>query len=229
MTLQFKLFSEAKLTLCLYSKYSPFCWKQIIFFRVAAIAPWFRLRLPSCGPGFKSQAHHLRFFNLYYWNCIEKITKITKINKKRPGLAHFLKKLILICWNIIHLVFTKCVIWVTIRVTNIFQYFAIFSNEHLPKKHNILPKKVQFLAKYKIIQNIPNTFLKCCQSGEFCQLWSHWFQMGIRQKMRFIFKLQGKIRPSQHYSRSGSHAAEIIAAYRRMRDIEFLIPTYGGR
>ena len=29
---------------------------------VAAIAPWFRLRLPSCDPGFKSQAHHLRFF-----------------------------------------------------------------------------------------------------------------------------------------------------------------------
>ena len=27
------------------------------------------------------------FFNLYYWNCIE---KITKINKTRPGLAHFL-------------------------------------------------------------------------------------------------------------------------------------------
>ena len=31
----------------------------------AAIAPWFRLRLPFCGPGFESQAHHLRFFNLY--------------------------------------------------------------------------------------------------------------------------------------------------------------------
>ena len=29
---------------------------------VAAIAPWFRLRLPSCGPRFESQAHHLRFF-----------------------------------------------------------------------------------------------------------------------------------------------------------------------
>ena len=29
------------------------------------------------------------FFNLYYWNCIK---KITKINKKRPGLVHFFKK-----------------------------------------------------------------------------------------------------------------------------------------
>ena len=27
----------------------------------AAMAPWFRLCLPSCGPGFESQAHHLRF------------------------------------------------------------------------------------------------------------------------------------------------------------------------
>ena len=34
---------------------------------VAAIAPWFRLRLPSCGPGFESQAHHLCFFSI----CIE--------------------------------------------------------------------------------------------------------------------------------------------------------------
>ena len=30
------------------------------------------------------------FFNLYYWNCNE---KRTKINQKRPGLVHFLKKL----------------------------------------------------------------------------------------------------------------------------------------
>ena len=59
-------------------------WKAKIAIQVAAIAPWFRLRLPSCGPGFESQAHHLCFFN--YWNCNE---KITKINKKRPGLAHF--------------------------------------------------------------------------------------------------------------------------------------------
>ena len=31
----------------------------------AAIAQWIRLRLPSCRPGFESQAHHLCFFNLY--------------------------------------------------------------------------------------------------------------------------------------------------------------------
>ena len=29
---------------------------------VAALALWFHLRLPSCGPGFESQAHHLCFF-----------------------------------------------------------------------------------------------------------------------------------------------------------------------
>ena len=29
---------------------------------VAAIAPWFHLRLPSCSPGFESQAHHPSFF-----------------------------------------------------------------------------------------------------------------------------------------------------------------------
>ena len=35
-----------------------------------AIAQWIRLRLPSCCPGFKSHAHHIRFFNLYCSNCI---------------------------------------------------------------------------------------------------------------------------------------------------------------
>ena len=57
---------------------------------VAVIAPWFCLRLLSCGPGFES--HIFTFFNLYYWNCIEKIMKIIK---KRPGLAHFFKKKLL--------------------------------------------------------------------------------------------------------------------------------------
>ena len=33
-----------------------------IFPWVAAIALWFRLCLPSCGPGFESKAHQLRFF-----------------------------------------------------------------------------------------------------------------------------------------------------------------------
>ena len=61
----------------------------------APIAQWIRPRVPSCRPGFESQAHHLCFFQfklfkLYIchlnWNV-----KRTKINKKRPGLAHFFK------------------------------------------------------------------------------------------------------------------------------------------
>ena len=61
----------------------------------AAIAQWICLILPSCRPGFDSQACHLRFFSfivkfvLYLSMRCEKRTKI----KKRPGLAHlFLKK-----------------------------------------------------------------------------------------------------------------------------------------
>ena len=53
---------------------------------VAVIAPWFCLCLPSCGPRFESQAHHLCFFNLY-WNCNE---KRTKINKKEAWIVPFL-------------------------------------------------------------------------------------------------------------------------------------------
>ena len=60
---------------------------KLIQLAAAAIAPWYCLSLPSCSRRFESQAHHLGFINLYYWNCNE---KRTKINKKRPGSAHFL-------------------------------------------------------------------------------------------------------------------------------------------
>ena len=43
-------------------------------------------------PRFKSQAHHLRFLHLQYL-CYIWYVKRTKINKKRPCLAHFLKKI----------------------------------------------------------------------------------------------------------------------------------------
>ena len=54
-----------------------------------SLAPYYRLRLPSCVRGFESQAHNLCFFNLYYWNCNE---KRSKINKKDRDWTIFLKK-----------------------------------------------------------------------------------------------------------------------------------------
>ena len=33
--------------------------------RAAAIAPWFRLRLPSCGRGFESQAHQVLSIRIF--------------------------------------------------------------------------------------------------------------------------------------------------------------------
>ena len=62
---------------------------KIVHIGSAAIAPWFHKRLPSCGPGFESQAHHLCFFNLYYWNCNE---KRPKMNKRGRDWPIFLKK-----------------------------------------------------------------------------------------------------------------------------------------
>ena len=44
-------------------------------------------------PGSNSKHNIYAFFNLYYWNCIE---KNMEINKKRPGLAHFFKKRLLL-------------------------------------------------------------------------------------------------------------------------------------
>ena len=56
---------------------------------MAAIDPWFRLRLPSCGPGFKSQAHHLRFFQF----VLLKLYRGNNENKeKEAGIGPFFKK-----------------------------------------------------------------------------------------------------------------------------------------
>ena len=52
----------------------------------AATAQWICLCLPSCSPGFESEAHHLYFYRLCY------ICHGKKGEKKRSGLAHFFKK-----------------------------------------------------------------------------------------------------------------------------------------
>ena len=39
---------------------------NILFTRVAVIAQWLHLRLPSYHPGFKSQSHHLRFYQFIF-------------------------------------------------------------------------------------------------------------------------------------------------------------------
>ena len=50
--------------------------------------------LPPLPPGFKSQANHLRFYQFIFELCnVEK----TKINKDRPGSAHFKKNSFNLC------------------------------------------------------------------------------------------------------------------------------------
>ena len=70
-----------------------FHWKLMVNIFIAwgaAIAQWIRLHLPSCCPGFESQAHHLCFHKFVKKLCnVEK----TKINKKRPRLAHLKKNI----------------------------------------------------------------------------------------------------------------------------------------
>ena len=55
------------------------------------MAQWICLRLPSCCPGFKSQAYHLCFHQFLFELCQEKKTKIKK--HKEAGIwPNFLKK-----------------------------------------------------------------------------------------------------------------------------------------
>ena len=57
----------------------------------AAIAQWICLRLPSCCRGFTSQSHHQHFYQFKIEFKLWRVEK-TKINKKKPGLAHLLNK-----------------------------------------------------------------------------------------------------------------------------------------
>ena len=56
------------------------------------IAPWFRLHLPTCGPGFESQAQHLYFFQLILLKLhlclLLEWEKDENKHKKRSRLAH---------------------------------------------------------------------------------------------------------------------------------------------
>ena len=55
---------------------------------VVAMAPWFCLRLPSCGPGFESQAHHLCFFQFV---LLKLHRENNEIKQKEAGIGPFLK------------------------------------------------------------------------------------------------------------------------------------------
>ena len=59
----------------------------------AAIAPWFCLRLQSCGPRFKSQAHHLRFFQFVLLKLLLELEK-NENKQKEAGIGPpYLKKI----------------------------------------------------------------------------------------------------------------------------------------
>ena len=62
----------------------------------AAIAPWFHLRLPYCGPGFESQAHHLRFFQFVLLKLLLELEK-NENKQKEAGIGpYFFKKMKLV-------------------------------------------------------------------------------------------------------------------------------------
>ena len=64
--------------------------------RGAAIAQWIRLHLPSCCPGFESQAHHLCFFSIYkvqiVYLSLESECEKNENKQKEANNCPFLKK-----------------------------------------------------------------------------------------------------------------------------------------
>ena len=72
-------FLNFDLILCLV----PLLFRQKNFFWGAAIAQWIHLRLPSCRPGFDSQALHLCFYHLL-WNSYYICTCVVKKIENKP-------------------------------------------------------------------------------------------------------------------------------------------------
>ena len=58
----------------------------------AAMAPWFHLCLPSCGPGFESQAQHLCFFQFVLLKLLLELEK-NENKQKEVGIGPYLKKI----------------------------------------------------------------------------------------------------------------------------------------
>ena len=58
---------------------------------VAAIAPWFHQRLPTCGPRFESQLHHLHFFQFV---LLKLYRENNKNKQKEAGIGPFFKQAI---------------------------------------------------------------------------------------------------------------------------------------
>ena len=83
LNIQFYLLSRPRETNFNYNKAASY---------VVDIALCFRLRLPSCSPGFESQAHHLHLFNLqanFVLYLSLNFEKDENKHKKRLGLALF--------------------------------------------------------------------------------------------------------------------------------------------
>ena len=57
---------------------------------VASIAPWFHLRLPSCGPRLESQAHNLSFFQ---FELLKLYRENNENKQKEAGIGPFFKRL----------------------------------------------------------------------------------------------------------------------------------------
>ena len=88
------------------------------------------------------------FFNLYYWNWNE---KRTKINKKRPGLAHFFKKDEE--WNSQQFAMLRTKVL-------LYSIFETFQRRQRPKAQNV-PSSLE-TKKSRIVKVWPD-LLKFCQ------------------------------------------------------------------
>ena len=133
--------------------YQPNCQTSLVFvlklclyIGVAALAPWFRLRLPSCGPGFKSQALHLCFFQF----VLLKLYRVNNENKqKEAGIGPFFFKKLCLYWiSKTHQLTSSTLELHRLRKCKFWCGILMYSGQARPNVHLTLRRNVLVLCSF---------------------------------------------------------------------------------
>ena len=132
----------------------------------AVIAQQICLHLPSCCPGFESQAYHLRFFHLQFL-CYMCHVKRTKINKKRPGLAHFLNVRFNVQNNVCA---TSCTSYIDIMYVKYVNFFANKLKQSFCILHSA---SAPIQSDSKFVAKFTHSAISQCDLGDLKEYSSH--------------------------------------------------------
>ena len=93
--------------------------------RGATIAQWIHLRLPSCHPGFESQAHHLCFYHFIFELCCVEKTKIHQKEARIDPLKKFFKYFLRLPVRVAEVMARDEVVWMGVAAGGLYGFVGI--------------------------------------------------------------------------------------------------------